>query len=534
MPRFESADVHEYSIGAGQAPRVLPAVRTSAKPELTEKHKAAYRPKHHHRNYLIPGLLLAILGCQAALSVRLVWANTAFNDEALYLWSGHLEIAHLLHGTKIPAFQTYFSGAPVIYPVLGAAVDSQGGLAAARLLSLAFMLGATCLVYATATRIFGRRAGLIAAAVFAFIGPVQYLGAFATYDAMALFFLALAACLTVSARGRLSEPLLILAALVLAFADATKYSVALWNPIVILLAVFTATRGGWLRQVLRGARFAIYLAVTILIAVFRYGGSGYIKGIEFTTLARQYGTVPSAAILRDSAYWIGLVLLIALRGVVIARTPRIRLLCVTLAGAVLLAPLEQARIHTQTSLDKHVAFGAWFGAIAAGYVLAQAVERSKYTKWRIAAGTALLLAAIGFVQSNTFYAAWPNSRSIIAVMRPLERSSAGHTLAGQGAVVNYYLGLSPARVTNTFGFGYWDKPSQRRIFGTPAYVDAIRHHYFSIVELDFSFTARRSRDDHILAAVEATPGYHLIATIPWRSNFGHSQFMLWQYEPQEK
>ena len=57
--------------------------------------------------------LLAVLVIQAALSVRLVWANTAFNDEALYLWSGRWEIAHLVHGTTIPQFQRYFSGAPV-------------------------------------------------------------------------------------------------------------------------------------------------------------------------------------------------------------------------------------------------------------------------------------------------------------------------------------------------------------------------------------------------------------------------------------
>ena len=157
----------------------------------------------------------AILAFQAALSIRLVWANTAFNDE-LYLWSGRLEIAHLLHGTNIPEFQTYFSGAPVIYPILGAAVDSYGGLAAARLLSLAFMLAATCLLYATTRRLLGRTAGVIAAALFAFLGPVQYLGAFATYDAMALFLISLAAFLTVIARRRLSEPLLIMAALVLA------------------------------------------------------------------------------------------------------------------------------------------------------------------------------------------------------------------------------------------------------------------------------------------------------------------------------
>src|SRR5690348_2557123 len=62
--------------------------------------------------------LLVVLAVQAALSVRLLWADTAFQDEATYLWAGHLELAHWLHGAPIPPFPTFFSGAPVVYPPL--------------------------------------------------------------------------------------------------------------------------------------------------------------------------------------------------------------------------------------------------------------------------------------------------------------------------------------------------------------------------------------------------------------------------------
>src|ERR1700728_3089828 len=58
--------------------------------------------------------LLTVLGVQAALSLKLVWSNSAFQDEALYLRAGHLELAHWLHGTAIPDFPSYFSGAPVL------------------------------------------------------------------------------------------------------------------------------------------------------------------------------------------------------------------------------------------------------------------------------------------------------------------------------------------------------------------------------------------------------------------------------------
>ena len=97
--------------------------------------------------------LLAVLAVQAVLSLRLIWSNTAFQDEALYLRAGHLEWSQWLHHAPIPDFPAYFSGAPVLYPPLGALADSLGGLAAARALSLGFMLGVTSLLWATTVRL---------------------------------------------------------------------------------------------------------------------------------------------------------------------------------------------------------------------------------------------------------------------------------------------------------------------------------------------------------------------------------------------
>ena len=136
----------------------------------------------------------------ALLALRLVRADTAFEDEATYLWAGHLEWAHWLHGASIPPFPAYFSGAPFLYPPLGALADSIGGLTAARVLSLIFMLGATALLWDTTRRLFGARAAFFAAALFAVLGPTLHLAAFATYDALAVLFMGLAAWLVVRAR----------------------------------------------------------------------------------------------------------------------------------------------------------------------------------------------------------------------------------------------------------------------------------------------------------------------------------------------
>ena len=191
-----------------------------------------------------PGLLLiAILTLQAVLSLRLVWSNTAFLDEATYLFGGHIELAHWLHGTPLPPLATYFSGAPVIYPPLAALTASIGGVAAARLLSLAFMLGATGLLWSTTSKLFGGRAAFFAATLFAVVGPTQALGAFATYDAMALFLLAVSAWCVVSAQDRDNSTFFLLAGIaMLALANATKYATARPDPAVVALAAVTVTR----------------------------------------------------------------------------------------------------------------------------------------------------------------------------------------------------------------------------------------------------------------------------------------------------
>ena len=126
---------------------------------------AAYIPGR--RTTMISRLvLLAILSLQAVLSLRL--RNTAFEDESLYLYAGHMELQHLLHGAALQGqYSSYFSGSPVLYPVLAAALDQVGGLALARALSLVEMLATTVLLYSMTRRLFNERIGLCAAALFA-------------------------------------------------------------------------------------------------------------------------------------------------------------------------------------------------------------------------------------------------------------------------------------------------------------------------------------------------------------------------------
>ena len=264
----------------------------------------------------------AILVMQAVMSFRLLNITGASGDEALYIYSGHQLIHELWHGGGSPYYENYFSGAPVIYPVLAAMLDHVGGLTLARAVSGLFMLIATGLLFATARRLFGYWPAVIAAGLFAALGITQGLGAYATFDAMALMLMAGAAYCAVraasNARWLLAIPVVLL------IANATKYASVLFDPVVIMLAALTLQAGGWRRV---GHRAAILAGVTasLLAIVVVLAGTSYLHGILFTTLDRKTGTgvlnlnpADPSAIFMYSWDRIGLIVLLGVLSMIVA------------------------------------------------------------------------------------------------------------------------------------------------------------------------------------------------------------------------
>jgi hypothetical protein len=498
--------------------------------------------------------LLIILTMQAALSAHLIWANTAFTDEALYLTAGHLEWSHWLDGTPVTSFQVYFSGSPVIYPPIGAAADAMGGLAAARGLSLGFMLVATVLLHGVAKRIFSRAAATFAAALFAGIGATQYLGAFATYDAMALTLLALATWLGVRAADRncaIRLILLILAGLLVVLADATKYAATLFDPVVILTAVLTI----WQR---RGRGSGLGAALTMCGAVglslagaLLAGGHSYWLGIQFTTLSRAASTSSTFGVVLVSMGWAGVVGVLAVIGAVTtvygAKERSRKALGAVLAGAVWMAPAEQARIHTFTSLFKHVGFGEWFGAIVAGFALASiitAIPRAKAEGGLRASWAATVLCAvIGFTLATNQFAAWPNITGLITALRPVLKAHPHAVLAtDNGNAIEYYLeadGIVSREFVideqaqwetafNGSGFAYRDSATGKEIYGLDAYNLAIRTGYFSVIALS-DYRAWMGADKIIHKDILKDRDYRLAISRPYVAGGEQDTFQVWVY-----
>jgi len=494
--------------------RLLAEARSQPSPRGRERLQLPTENKTSRRRRLaIPLPLLAVLAVQAALSLRLIWSNTAFQDEALYLRAGHLEWARWLHGTVIPNFPSYFSGAPVIYPPIAAVADSIGGLAAARVLSLCFMIAVTSLLWATTVRLYGKRAALLATGLFATLAGTQFLGAFATYDAMALFLLAMAVWLavrSVSCQPGAGTVLLVLSGCVLAGADAVKYATALFTPVVLVVAASATWRQS-------GGRNAIVAALTVAcswmaltVAAIATAGRQYWQGITTSTVDRPDSSVSAAIIVQHAYVWTSLVLILAALGSVLAfrSKERARFLPAVLFAAALLVPAEQVRLHTTVSLQKHVVFGAWFAAIAAGYALARLSRVDRGRGWApvmaipIVAST--LFGSLG--QASALFRVWPNSTDVIKVLRSAVVSHPGNYLAEDYDVEAYYLRAQVPwpRWSSTYYFRLPDAEP-----GAPSYGEAINEHYFALVILNFGDTAATDRE--ITADMRRAGGYHVLA-----------------------
>jgi hypothetical protein len=477
------------------------------------------------RTWISRAVLLAILCVQAALSLRM--SNTAFEDEALYLYSGHLEIAHLLHGAPLQGdYASYFSGAPVLYPVLGALADDVGGLAAARAVSLLAMLATTALLYSLTRRLFNERVGLCAAVVFSVTESALFLGHLATYDAPALFLLALASWIVVRT-ATFRWPGYLLAALPIALAVATKYAAGLFVPTIVALSALAAWpyrgRKALIPPVALGAAVAALLGGALYLA-----GPAYLTGVRFTTTARAAGTTATSLLLHDSLMWGGLPFALAVIGAVAyALRPRTEpgeliappggrlwriTLGVVLTGTALLAPADQIHIHTLTSLQKHIGFGLFFAAPLAGIGLARIVgDHFRRAQVGIAIWGAALV--IGMTQASDLFTAWPDSNGLVSVMSHYLQPGA-HYLVEVDEVPIYYLrshqDAQPSQFTSTYFISYTDRQGQT-LGGNAGFAASIKADYFKVVA--YSGQVTPAVDDILARALRSNPDYRLAKSI---------------------
>jgi hypothetical protein len=481
-----------------------------------------------------------------------------------------LLIAHWLHGATWPSVygERGISGSPFIYPPIGAAADMIGGLAGARILSLAFMLGATVLLYLTALRLFGRTAAALAAATFAITEPVLRLG-FATFDPLSVLLTALSAWLAVQAGYRHRHGEFVAAsAAALALANATAYAGIVIDPVVIAFAFFV-----WVPRML--ARQAAYSAAWLTGGFMVFFGllltaSHSWNGILFPVINRDLAVHQSIPqVLNGIWAYSGLVIVLAVIGAVTAVAAGFRqraALVVLLGGTAFVVPAAQLYYQTTWSLDQHLAYGIWFAVMAVGYAGSRLIRWIPGASRPLAAFFCLLAltypVATNWQSGWQVYHGWPDARPFIASFGRVAAQSRGLIyVSGQEHIAQYYtpqgrqwqrwstkgLLLNPTAVPRSAWVSYYAARLRSGNYGVLTLFYATN---FSSVNLPGTILlAPRSRyiSEELLGlvgdnsgepglpaltrALEQDPAYRLVSVGPFDSAHTNGIYAIWQKRP---
>lgn len=482
--------------------------------------------------------LALVLVVQLTLSSRLL-TTTAFTDEGLYLWAGRLEWEHWLNGQRIPPFPTYFSGAPIVYPPLAAIANHVDGLVGARALSIAFMLGATSLLWLVTSRLFGKTCGFFAASSWALLGPTIAVGTLATFDAMAMFLLAGAVWCVVHSAERYNFTAWTLAAAVTTIlANAAAYSSVIFDPVVVAIAIAV----GWPRPTrrviaMRVSAICCYV-LTGIVLILAAGSEFYVTGILRTVVNRAQGITPATAVVGQTVRWVAPVAVLALIGlaacVITHSTRSLNVMLVIVTLAILVVPIEQARIHTATSLYKHADMGAWFAAISAGYGAGTLLSLLRHPALRrsataVVGAAAALLVPVTVAQARTL-SSWPSTSLLLNALKPLVASTSGPLLVETPSPVRYYLDGQVAweRWSDTRNISLPDGRSEGSSAdvtgeGNPqTYQPLIARGYFAIIALNMTSTP--DLDRHLLRDLQLSGRYRRVATVPYSNGY----YFVWE------
>lgn len=489
------------------------------------------------RREIITALPLAvILVFQSVLSLSL--QNTAFQDEALYLYAGRQYFLQLLGGPAVAEpYGRYFSGLPFLYPLLAGALDNYGGLEVARLFSLLCMLLTTVLIFWITKCMFGRNSAVVAAVLFSVQGPILFLGRLATYDAMCILLLTLGLFFAIRAdtiRGLRNWFIL---AIVLMLAVLSKYAGLLFVPPILAVLGWKTIQGHGLRRGIAISlwRIGIITTVMILSAVLLAASNRDIaEGLNSTTTARVALIVATqSALLQRAVVIAGPLVLLALLGCILSGRKSI-LVNLIFLGATLLAPAYHIYKTEIVSMHKHMAFSILFAAPLAGYAvtrlagLDRAAEPQR--RWTIALVIGLATFSLGFTQARGFYSEWSDSSDLITMLRTQVRPN-GRILAEESEVPRYYLQdiVSFWQWNNLYWFYYTDKQGLA-LQDTGAYKAAIREGYWDLIVFRYGPNAAKAHE--IDGDLQSGIGYTLITKVPITTSTGTGEYWVWRKNKQ--
>lgn len=469
-----------------------PAWNEAVSQALPSRFQAESTPR-----WVARGPLLALLALLAVLSLRL--SNTAFIDEALYINAGHDYITHWLTGDGVEAYGDSFSGLPFAYPVLAAFLDTLGGLQLVRGFSLLCVLAATIFVYRAMAALGYRREGVLAAALFALTGPVVFVGALATFDALVLALLS-AAFWTGVRKGWASAAA---TGVILGLVPVLKYTGAIFIPVVLAVVLLTSER--------RRAALAGVIAIAIPGAAWLFWSDQIAAGLAQNATDRSaLSPIPTADLVAWMTLDVGIVILIALAGglLLARRGPGHALLGLGLFAGGMALPAAQLILGEGVSFDKHMAYTALFLAPLAGYALA---ALSRHT-WKLLPVVVLLLMVLlfGFARSDAIYTSWVNVQPVVDVIE--EDPQRGIYASPATDALRYHLRDS----AGLHGLVFTDYPQNEDSIRV-----AVEDQQFQSVILRTAGTGAPDQDAAqaaLLQALRDSPYYELTSSMPTRED----------------
>lgn len=351
-------------------------------------------------------LLGAVVLYTVILAVRL--RNTAFIDEALYINAGNAYLAHWFHDQPLGDAGAFFSGLPMLYPVLAALIDGIGGLYLVRLFSLACVLATGLALYATARHLWGMRAGMLTATTFLLSGPVVFMGWLGTFDAPVVALLALGLWLGMTRQGIISAVLL---GLVLTLASMTKYTAGIFVPVVLAATVVMGVQGVR-RMLIAAATVAVALGTSWAVV-----GESISRDLAFTTTGREALSPATTSHLLGlyADHMVFLALLGVLAVVLVFRVEgwRMRILGLGLVLSSAALPIGQLILQEAVSFEKHLGYSVMLLALPIGWALAR-FSRYPLMVTPVVLGV-MIMALFPLVRADGMYR-WSNVANVVTAI----------------------------------------------------------------------------------------------------------------------
>src|SRR2546423_4786854 len=215
--------------------------------------------------------LMLITAAAVCLRVWDPWYSTAYMDESIYVVYGRMFLAHHFESPLSSPLQWTFGW--YLWPAMAAVADKIGGLVALREMAAALGVVTVGAIYGFASRVFSKTIGLATAAIMAVLAPAVLVSRIATRDSGSICFFALGLWAFACAWQNNKKRDWALTALSLFAAFLCKYLVAVFFPLLVLLALWKGKKPILIFALPLFAACVAYAAIhwTDLLFLLRYG-----------------------------------------------------------------------------------------------------------------------------------------------------------------------------------------------------------------------------------------------------------------------